>query len=38
MVGEFGETVVLDWGVAKVTGKRDLRAGYPFTLYKQDDE
>lgn len=26
MVGEFGETVVLDWGVAKVAGKRDIRA------------
>ncbi len=26
MVGEFGETVLLDWGVAKVAGKRDIRA------------
>jgi WD40 repeat protein len=26
MVGEFGETVLLDWGVAKVRGKRDIRA------------
>ncbi len=26
MVGEFGETVVLDWGLAKVKGKRDDRA------------
>ncbi len=25
MVGEFGETVVLDWGLAKVKGKEDLR-------------
>ncbi len=25
MVGEFGETVVLDWGLAKVRGKRDIR-------------
>ena len=25
MVGEFGETVVLDWGLAKVRGKEDLR-------------
>ncbi len=25
MIGEFGETVVLDWGVAKVRGERDLR-------------
>jgi WD40 repeat protein/tRNA A-37 threonylcarbamoyl transferase component Bud32 len=25
MIGEFGETVVLDWGVAKVRGKEDLR-------------
>lgn len=25
MVGEFGETVVLDWGLAKVRGKKDLR-------------
>jgi serine/threonine-protein kinase len=27
MVGEFGETVVVDWGIAKVRGKSDLRAG-----------
>jgi WD40 repeat protein len=26
MLGEFGETVVLDWGLAKVRGQRDLRA------------
>ena len=26
MVGEFGETVVLDWGLAKVKGKKDIRA------------
>jgi len=26
MVGEFGETMVLDWGVAKVRGQRDLRS------------
>jgi eukaryotic-like serine/threonine-protein kinase len=26
MVGEFGETVVLDWGLAKVKGRRDARA------------
>jgi WD40 repeat protein len=26
MVGEFGETVVLDWGLAKVKGKKDERA------------
>ncbi|MBW2699871.1 MAG: protein kinase, partial [Deltaproteobacteria bacterium] len=25
MVGEFGETVVLDWGLAKVRGKEDIR-------------
>ena len=25
MIGEFGETVVLDWGVAKVQGKEDIR-------------
>jgi len=25
MVGEFGETVVLDWGLAKVLGREDLR-------------
>ncbi len=25
MLGEFGETVVLDWGLAKVRGKADLR-------------
>jgi len=24
MVGEFGETLVLDWGLAKVQGKRDI--------------
>jgi WD40 repeat protein len=26
MVGEFGETVILDWGIAKVRGKRDIGA------------
>lgn len=26
MVGEFGETVVLDWGLAKVKGLEDIRA------------
>jgi eukaryotic-like serine/threonine-protein kinase len=26
MVGEFGETVLLDWGIAKVRGKRDIGA------------
>ncbi len=25
MLGEFGETVVLDWGLAKVRGEQDLR-------------
>jgi len=25
MLGEFGETVVLDWGLAKVAGQRDIR-------------
>jgi WD40 repeat protein len=25
MLGEFGETVVLDWGLAKVRGKKDIR-------------
>ncbi len=25
MLGEFGETVVLDWGLAKVKGQRDVR-------------
>ncbi len=25
MIGEFGETVVLDWGLAKVAGARDIR-------------
>jgi len=25
MLGEFGETVVLDWGLAKVRGKQDIR-------------
>jgi eukaryotic-like serine/threonine-protein kinase len=25
MLGEFGETVVLDWGLAKVQGKADIR-------------
>ncbi|MEW6368079.1 MAG: serine/threonine-protein kinase [Acidobacteriota bacterium] len=25
MLGEFGETVVLDWGLAKVRGQRDIR-------------
>lgn len=27
MVGEFGETVVLDWGLAKVRGKKDFGRG-----------
>lgn len=27
MVGEFGETVLLDWGIAKVRGKEDVRSG-----------
>jgi eukaryotic-like serine/threonine-protein kinase len=27
MLGEFGETVVLDWGLAKVRGKKDIRSG-----------
>ncbi len=27
MVGEFGETVVLDWGLAKVSGMEDIKAG-----------
>ena len=26
MVGEFGETVVIDWGIAKVRGKQDIHA------------
>jgi len=26
MVGEFGETVLLDWGIAKVKGKQDIGA------------
>ena len=26
MVGQFGETVVLDWGLAKARGQKDLRA------------
>ena len=26
MVGAFGETVVLDWGIAKIQGRRDIRA------------
>ncbi|MGI5865162.1 MAG: WD40 repeat domain-containing serine/threonine protein kinase [Myxococcales bacterium] len=25
MVGEFGETVLLDWGIAKVSGKQEIR-------------
>jgi WD40 repeat protein len=29
MVGEFGETVVLDWGLAKARGQRDLRGAEP---------
>lgn len=27
MVGEFGETMLLDWGLAKVAGQKDLRGG-----------
>lgn len=26
MVGQFGETVILDWGLAKIKGKEDARA------------
>ena len=26
MIGEFGETIVLDWGLAKVRGVRDIRS------------
>ena len=26
MLGEFGETVVLDWGMAKIRGKKDIRS------------
>ncbi|HOZ48319.1 MAG TPA: protein kinase [Candidatus Hydrogenedentes bacterium] len=26
MVGEFGETVVIDWGIAKARGKKDIHA------------
>ena len=26
MLGEFGETVVLDWGLAKISGRKDIRA------------
>jgi eukaryotic-like serine/threonine-protein kinase len=26
MIGEFGETVVLDWGLAKVEGQEDIRS------------
>ena len=25
MIGEFGETIVLDWGLAKVRGVQDIR-------------
>lgn len=25
MLGEFGETLVLDWGLAKIKDQRDLR-------------
>ena len=25
MIGEFGETIVLDWGLAKVKGKQDIQ-------------
>jgi WD40 repeat protein len=27
MIGEFGETIVLDWGLAKVRGQEDIRGG-----------
>ncbi len=27
MIGEFGETVVIDWGIAKVRGAKDIHAG-----------
>ena len=31
MVGEFGETVVLDWGLAKVVGKYPVHRALPIT-------
>ncbi|MBI5497728.1 MAG: protein kinase [Deltaproteobacteria bacterium] len=38
MVGEFGETVVLDWGLAKVKGRADVRGGeLARTLRSMDD-
>lgn len=37
MVGEFGETVVLDWGLAKVKDRRDVHAdGFAETLRMMD--
>ncbi|MCH7876332.1 MAG: protein kinase, partial [Gemmatimonadetes bacterium] len=34
MVGEFGETVVIDWGLAKAKGRKDLHVdGMKKTLY-----
>jgi WD40 repeat protein/serine/threonine protein kinase len=38
MVGEFGETAVLDWGLAKVLGREDLRSREVARKIEQFDE
>jgi len=35
MVGEFGETVVIDWGLAKVRGKEDIHAAEMTRSFRQ---
>lgn len=37
MVGEFGETVVIDWGLAKVRGKEDIHAAEMTRSLRQVD-
>jgi len=38
MLGEFGETLVLDWGLAKILGKEDLRGREIAREIEQVDE
>ncbi|MDF1815232.1 MAG: serine/threonine protein kinase [Verrucomicrobiales bacterium] len=37
MVGDFGEVLVLDWGLAKLTNLPDTEAGFPQSLTPGDD-
>ncbi len=39
IVGEFGETIVLDWGLAKITGQEDAHTdGFAEAILLVDDE